>query len=84
MEIEGDAKAYFLIMSYAGGREENRIGYKRYPQGGGSYQLKQYNGGNTKISVEDAMEFVNHGGATPEDIVNGLEDTEVQPKDKAV
>lgn len=40
MEIEGDAKAYFLIMSYAGGRDINRIGYKRYPQGEGSYQLK--------------------------------------------
>lgn len=54
------------------------------PQGGGSYQLRQACGGNTEIAAGDTMELAKYTGATPEDIVNGLEGAGVQPKDKVV
>lgn len=37
-----------------------------------------------EISTKDTVEFANYGGATPEDVANGVVGTGRQPKDKVV
>lgn len=44
----------------------------------------QEDGGSAEISIEVAVEFSDHGGATPGDIRKGSEDVGLQPRGKIV